>query len=212
MELALFAKTYPRLFHMAHHEALPSIRRHGLLSTSALLDLFEISGERRLIIETQMRSGSVLIEHPVHGKAVIRDQKAIMNDRRLEKALGGSMQTKEFHRLLNSMVFFWVSPDRLKTLREAVAYHSEPQLVIILDTKRLVEVCAEQMMLCPMNSGSCKPMAHPRTPAIFQPIDQYDFDLWKKKKGSAAKAVVECTVTPGIFDVDRFIIEHEIVG
>lgn len=159
-----------------------------------------------------MRPDSVLIEHPTLGKAVIRDQKAIMNDRRLEKALDGSIKTAEFHRLLNSMVFFWVSPDRLKTLREAAAYYHEPQLVLTLNTKRLLSVYAGQMKLCSMNSGSCKPMAHPRTPDIFKSIHEYDFEYWRKKKGSAAKAVVECTVTPGILDVGKFILAHEIVG
>src|SRR6202012_4863209 len=113
MQTELFVKTYPVLFHMAHHESLPSIRKHGLLCTSALLDLFEIRGTERLKIESQMRTESVVIRHSIHGKAVIRDQKPIMNDRRLQKALGKSATPREFHELLNSMVFFWVSPTRL---------------------------------------------------------------------------------------------------
>lgn len=211
MQVDQFTETYPLLYHMAHHEALPSILKHGLLSTSALLDLFEIDGKRREIIEMTMRPNSVLIEHPKHGKAVIRDQKALMSDRRLKQALSGTMETTAFHLLLNSMVFFWVTSGRLKTLREAVAYHKEPQLVITLDTKRLVSAYTDKIMLCSMNSGSCKPMAHPRSPGIFQSIEDYNFDLWRRKKGSAMKAVVECTVKTGVFQIEKFIVSHEIV-
>jgi len=197
---------------MAHHKALPSIRRHGLLSTTALLDLFAVNGAKRFEIETKMRRESVLIRHPVHGTAVIRDQKAIMNDNRLEKALGGTSTAAEFHQLLNSKVFFWVNSDRLDTLRNAAEYRGEPQLVLIFDTRRLSAAYGKQMMLCPMNSGSCKPMPHPRSPEIFRRISGYDFEFWRRKKGSRAKAVVECTVDKAILDVDRFIIQTEIIG
>ena len=212
MNLELFCQTFPRLYHMAHHEALPSILRHGLLSTSALLDLFEITGDRRQEIETKMRRESIEIRHPKHGVAVIRDQKPIMNDQRLLQSLGGTATAAEFHLLLNSQVFFWVNPDRLLGLRGAVAYRGNPQLIFTLDTRRLVEVYSQQMMLCPMNSGACKPMAHPRSPAIFQRIADYDFAFWQRRKGGAAKAVVECTVERAVASADRFILQTEIVG
>src|SRR5581483_1314483 len=212
MDTDLFVRTYPVLYHMAHHEALPSILRHGLLSTSALLDLFEISGSRRDVIESRMRRQSILIEHPKHGKAVICDQKPIMNDRRLEESLRGTATASQFHRLLNSKVFFWLAPDRLAGLRGAVAYRNEPQLVFYIDTKRLVNEYGGQVMLCPMNSGSCKPFAHPRSPGMFQRIADYDFEYWRQKKGGAHKAVVECTVDRMIPDFHRFVQKSEIVG
>ena len=42
-----FVRRYPRLYHMAQVGSWPSIERNGLLSTSALLDLFQIKGEAR---------------------------------------------------------------------------------------------------------------------------------------------------------------------
>lgn len=212
MDSDLFCQTFPRLYHMAHHEALPSIRRHGLLSTSALLDLFEVNGARRMEIETRMRRECVEIRHPKHGVAVIRDQKPIMNDRRLEQSLGGTATAAEFHLLLNSKVFFWVNPDRLAGLRAAVAYRGEPQLVLTFSTQRLAEAFGGQMMLCPMNSGACKPMAHSRSPAIFQRVGDYDFEFWRRRKGKAIKAVVECTVERAVLDVERFILQTELIG
>ena len=46
----LLIELYPRLYHMAHAGSWPMIQRHGLLSTTALLDLFEIGGERRFAL------------------------------------------------------------------------------------------------------------------------------------------------------------------
>src|SRR2546429_180882 len=42
---------FPRLYHMAEAGSWPSVEQHGLLSTSALLDLFEVTGEKRRDIE-----------------------------------------------------------------------------------------------------------------------------------------------------------------
>ncbi len=47
----------------------------GLLSTSGLLDLFEVEGSKREQIESERRPESITITHPKHGTAVIRDQK-----------------------------------------------------------------------------------------------------------------------------------------
>ena len=66
---------YPVLFHMAELNSWPSIQRYGLLSTSALLDRFEIQGAERAAIETEWRPNSVRIEHEVYSAAVIRDQR-----------------------------------------------------------------------------------------------------------------------------------------
>lgn len=86
--LERFAARYARLFHMAESGSWGSIRERGLLSTTALLDLFEIDGSRRSAIESEWRPESVTIEHPVHGTAVIRDQHP-MPPEHLAKALDG---------------------------------------------------------------------------------------------------------------------------
>ena len=59
-----FVARYPRLYHMAECGSWPSIKRHGLLSTSALLDLFEVSDAERFSIESTWRSREVTVEHP----------------------------------------------------------------------------------------------------------------------------------------------------
>jgi hypothetical protein len=42
--------------------------------------------------------------------------------------------------------------------------------------------------------------------------NNYDFDHWRGKKGSAVKAVVECTVKKGVFDIEKYLIKREIIG
>jgi hypothetical protein len=53
---------YPYVYHMAKADSWESIEGKGLLSTSALLDLFEINGERRFAIESCHRPDSVVTE------------------------------------------------------------------------------------------------------------------------------------------------------
>lgn len=210
MDIDRFIKTYPRLYHMAHEEALAGILRHGLLSTSALLDLFEVVASQREVIETRMRPKSVAVEHLIHGRAVIRDQKPIGNDLRLAQALGDSATPSEWHRLLNSKVFFWVTEQRLERLRKARAYRHSSQLVLVLDTAKVLTIAADRLWLSSMNSGACMPFAHPRAPAIFQRLKDYDFDAWKKKRG-IADAVVECAIDASLFPIKPLLISATIV-
>lgn len=185
---------------MAHRNALPGILKHGLLSTSALLDLFEIRGERRNQIETRMRPESVIIEHPKHGRAVIRDQKPIVNDERLSTALGGTATTEQWHLLLNSKVFFWVSQERLDTLRRARAYRRDPHLILILDTQRVIETVPDKIWLCSMNSGCCVPFAHPRSPDRFRKLAKFDAN------------VVECAIERELSHVEPLLISAEVMA
>jgi hypothetical protein len=109
------ASIHPRLFHMAEAGSWPAIREHGLRSTSALLDLFEVAGEERAAIEDRHRASSTTLTHPVHGEAVVRDQLA-MSDAGLRKALRDGLQPRDGYRLLNGRVFFWLTEARLERL------------------------------------------------------------------------------------------------
>ena len=71
--------------HCGGRELWEGIRRLGLLSTSALLDRFEVQGERRRRIESARRPEIEAIEHPEHGRALIRDNKPMH-----ETVLGGA--------------------------------------------------------------------------------------------------------------------------
>src|SRR2546425_1085258 len=105
---------------MAEADSWPSIREKGLLSTTALLNLFGITGDLRCSIESAHRPESVTIRHPKHGAVVIRDQKP-MHESALGKCLKG-ITPRQWYELLNRHVFFWVTPERVQTLLEARAY------------------------------------------------------------------------------------------
>ena len=65
---------YPVLYHVAECGSWPSIKRYGLLNTTALLDKFEKCGSERQAIESMWRRERITIEHSEHGSAVIRGQ------------------------------------------------------------------------------------------------------------------------------------------
>jgi len=211
MEAERFIDTYPRLYHMAHENALDGILRHGLLSTSALLDLFEVGNDQRRQIENYMRRDSVPIEHKKYGRAVIRDQKPIGNDSRLAGALGDSATPTEWHRLLNSKVFFWVTEERLQRLRKARAYRHSRHLVLTLDTEKVVAAAGDCLWISSMNSGACMPFAHPRAPSIFQRLEHYDFDTLKKARG-VGNAIVECAIDDRLFPIQPSLISARVVS
>jgi Family of unknown function (DUF7002) len=68
------AKVYPWLYHMADAQSWESIRRDGLLSTSALLDLFEVKGQQRAQIEKRHRSEAVEITCRAQARSCSRSE------------------------------------------------------------------------------------------------------------------------------------------
>ena len=200
---------YPELYHMSEPGALPSILEYGLLSTSTLLNLFEIDGEARRRLESQVRRESQTISHAKHGSAVVRDQKPIVNEERLRKCVQGATP-EEWLRLLNSKVFFWVNRARLKGLRSARAYRGRQHLVLTLDTRKLVTEDLPSITLCPMNSGNCLPYPHPRNPACFASIQDFDYAGWRAKRGGR-EIVVECAVDGSVKNVEQDSTRQEIV-
>jgi uncharacterized protein DUF7002 len=191
------AAKYPTLYHMAALGSWPSIQRHGLLSTSALLDLYGLNGTPRQRIEAEHRPSIVRIENPTHGEASIRDQKP-MDDRGLLRALQDGITPTEWYRILNSKVFFWVTEERLGRLLGAGAYQAEWHDVLELDTASVLRAHQAKVLLAGMNTGCTKPMPHPRGRNTFLPLDQYP--LSARLKTHRNDAVVEFAVEGGVPD------------
>jgi hypothetical protein len=200
---AQFAKHYPRLYHMAELGSWESIQRHGLLGTEALLDLFEVATGKRDAILTQQRTESVVIEHPVHGRAVIRDQKPL-NRSKLERCLDGC-SFQQWLQMLNSRVFFWVSRERLQTLMCAREYCGRTHLVLASDTLRLATDLHPQITLAPMNTGNTRPYAHPRGLSTFSPMAEYPFQ--DRLRRGLYYTVVELAVEVGVRNIMDYVTE-----
>ena len=137
---------------MAEFGSWPKIEERGLLSTTALLDAFEIVGEQRFKIESGWRPTSVAIEHPHHGEAIIRDQKP-MTPHTLGNVLIDDVTPQQWYEFLNRKTFFWVTLDRLTRLLSAGAYRTRSHDVLVVDTQGLVERHFDRITLSPINSG-----------------------------------------------------------
>lgn len=192
---------YPTLYHMAEDGSWPNIERFGLLSTNALLDLFEITGPARDKLLSEHRPSSVTIQHSDHGTAVIRDQKP-MPAIRLAPCLLDGFTPRAWYELINSRVFFWLSEERLLRLLAARAYRNRSHTVLHVDTKGLVKAYAEFIELTPINSGNTLPVGRPRGRDTFRTISDYPFDkmcLKRKKQDAVAELCVRYAV-PNIRD------------
>ena len=190
---------------MAESGSWPSIRKHGLLSTSALLDLFEKKGQERFEIESKWRPESVEISHPIYGSAVIRDQKPL-RDIALHRLLDG-MSVREYYELLNGKTFFWVRRERLETLLNAKAYRDRSHTILTVDTKALVKKHQKSISLSHINSGAIICGNHRRGTGTFKRIMDYPFDEMKKKKGD--EAIVELAVDYAVNDISELVIRVE---
>jgi len=195
---------------MAHAGAWPKIERHGLLSTTALLDLFDINGARRDQLEVCRRSRSEEILHPTHGRALLRDQ-IPLNESKLAKALQDGLTPRDWYLLLNRKVFFWGPKSRLAILRQAREYESYRQTIVVIDTAELIARHGDRILLCHMNSGATQPMAFPRGRQTFLPIDAYPLAERKKKYGVKG-AVAEITVDYSVPDLRDFVVEAYEIG
>lgn len=196
------AARYPRLYHMAEEGSWPSIRERGLLSTTALLDLFELQGEPRAAIESRRRNRSVAIRHPTHGTAWIRDNLPV-NETVLRRTLVG-MTEEQYYRTLNGRVFFWVSTRRLDKLRNAPPYKERLHDILELDTTALLQRYADVVELSHLNSGAVHPAAnYPRGTGTFHPIRSYP---WGERKAVSAEPLVEVTVPYSVPDIADFVV------
>lgn len=187
---------------MAEEGTWENIRDHGLLSTSALLDRFEIGGAERVSIEEQNRRKGSIIAHPDHGTVVIRDQ-IPMTDGALKKCLQ-DMTLTAWYKMLNSRVFFWTTEERLLRLFNAEAYRGKTQCIIRIDTKQFLARYGDRVSLSPINSGSTIFNPQPRGTQTFLPMQAYPFEDWSKKR-SKSKAIVEVTVDHSVPDIKDFV-------
>lgn len=201
-ELAQLVHDNPLLYHMAERGSWESIKKHGLLSTSALLDLFDVNGFDRELIESCRRPESITIEHKGIGSAVIRDQKP-MDDRGLDRCLEDGLTPRDWYEILNARVFFWLTKSRLLRLLTARAHRHAEHDVLELDTASLVTAYRNQITLAPINTGATKPKPAPRGKATIVSIT--DFDYAGRRKAYSREPVVELAVERGVPNVKDFV-------
>ena len=210
VEPQVIVEAYPRLFHLTHLDNWDLIQRIGLLSASALLDLFGVQGETRRTLEAENRRELVPIQSEELGTAILRDQKP-MDDRGLRRALTDGLTPEDWYRLVNAFVFFWVDRERVDRLLGAKAYRSSRHLLLELRSRDLMDRHAAATVLSPLNTGATKPMPHPRGRNCFVPLAQYPFAFWCQKRNPRT-AVVELAVRHAVPDLADMLERVSIVG
>lgn len=191
-------REHPTLFHMAGDGTWPSIREHGLLSTRALLDLFDPPVQLRDSVLKGVRRTSVDLEREDLGRVTVRDQRPL---KFLRSCLSGGTTEQEFLDLLNGRVFFWLSLRRLQTLLSARLYKDAPQTVLHFDTAEVLDRYGDRVHLAPYNTGSVQYRNSPqRGRDVFRSVEDFPFDDWRIRRGRTRDAVVELTVLNAVPD------------
>lgn len=203
MEAREFAQRYPTLYHMADQAAWPSIQRHGLLSTKAIVDLFSPDPDVRTAVLSEVRRKSFVLRRNGLDAVTIRDQLPL---KFLDECLEPGVARQEYLDALNGRVFFWLTEKRLQRLLNARAYRGRPHVVVHIDTAAFLDVYEPTVELAAYNTGSAHvPNAPKRGPAVFVPLERYPFDYWRKKRGRTGEHVVELTVPYAVPEVTRFV-------
>ena len=204
MDPAAFCQRYPCLYHMAEATALPSIRAHGLLSTAALLDLYEIHGAARERIERVRRPAFVEVEHPRHGRALIRDQWPL-SDATLAPVLRDGLTPADWYALLNARVFCWVDEKRLTRLLGT--YRKRRNVVLVLDSARVLADHAERVTLSTINSGYSLRYAQPRGRDTFRRLADFPTHRVGANGKPVRLEVAECAFDYSLPDVESYLVE-----
>lgn len=163
----------PRIYHLAEAANWPSIRRSGLLSTTALLDQAGVQGEEREQIERSQRLEHLILPNGVQ----VRDQKPLPA-RALAACLVG-MEPSEWYGLINAQVFFWLDMDRLN--RQRLACGSRSQVVLVIDVERLVARYDERIALSRINSGNARRRPAKRGRCTFVPYREWMTSGWSSE-------------------------------
>lgn len=208
MDVDAFIANHPQLFHMAQAGSWPQIERIGLLSTTALLDYYGVTGAERFAIESRRRPASVVLTHPHTGEqAVIRDN-IPLNERFLDQVLT-DMTPEEWYRHLNSRVFFWVREEKLRVLLNARAYRNHEHDVLTVDTRSLLAQHHLETTLAPINTGAAfSPTAARRGSDTFASIADYPLAERVRWRGTK-DAITELAVSYKVDDIAQHVIKVE---
>lgn len=202
MDLQKLIELYPRVYHMAERGAWESIRAHGLMSTTAVLDHLQIEGADRARFESQHRDQKMDVKAGHPSNIVLRDQKP-MPEGRLLKALTDGTTPRQWYELINDKVFFWVEQERLHRLLGARDYRNLEHDVLTLDSTTFIPAYAEKIWLCHMNSGNTWPIPHRRNTEVFRRVNDYPV----KPSGKPTKTVVELVVEYAVPNIADYVVE-----
>ena len=182
---------------MTELDGWEQIQQRGLLSTTALLNHFPVSEQRRWRIESCHRSE----DEELRPGVVIRHQRPLSHSR-LQGLLTDDITTTAWYQLLNSNVFFWTTCKRRNSMLKAQM--PKVQEVLTIDTRRLVDRHEERITLSRLNSGDTRNGGW-RDSQTFRTIEKYPTITHKDQ---VAEVAVECCVADIVeltLRVDRYL-------
>ncbi|MCW5622262.1 MAG: hypothetical protein KIS79_14240 [Burkholderiales bacterium] len=193
------------VFHLADAENWRSIQRHGLHSTVALIRLAGlVEHEARAFRDyraERMRLPS---------GAVIRDQRP-MPPSSLQKCLQEGLTPRDWYDLVNAKVFFWIDQDRLG--RHVAACAGRSQMLITIDSRRLLERYGDVAFVTPFNVGNARRRPAPRSERSFVPWKVWMVTRWESEAITARASRLpshppaELAIEGSIPDLVEFVIE-----
>lgn len=199
------SERHPRLYHVTEPGAWLNIKKNGLLSTSYILNMFNVGIEQRTIIETKPRPSSILLEHPLHGCVILNDN-IPLSEKALAKCLDHNLLPADWLRILNSRVFFWASEEGLNRLLNAKLNRTRAREILIVDTLSLAKAHAERIEICPINSGATLRKAARRGLNTFTPLLEHSFNDWSRLRGRRDE-ILEITVKDHVIDIAEHILD-----
>jgi len=164
-------KVPDRLYHLAEAANVPSIMKHGLMSTTQLLHHAGLSKTERQSLLRSHRRENVRISESV----TIRDQKP-MPPAALAPVLGGSLTPGDWYEFLNGLVFLW--PDEKRLMRHLSACRDRSQVLLTFSTAAIVEDYEKDTLVSPINTGNARRRAAFRDQNTFMPYKAWLRDGW----------------------------------
>jgi hypothetical protein len=201
------AALHPLVYHMAEDGSWPSIRERGLLSTQAIVDLYQPDDETRVEILAAVRRRKITLTRNGLPGITIRDQ---LPAKFLHACMNEGVSPQEYLDVLNSRVFFWVSIQRLKTLLHARLYRNLRHTVLRVDTAELLRAYQGRVQLAPYNTGSMHvPNAPKRGPDVFTDLADYPYEDWARRRGGSGDLIVELTIDYAVPDISSYVTRAE---
>lgn len=199
MERHEFVARHPRLWHLAHADAWPTIQEHGLLSAARLVALADLPPDRADTLLSRRRAASEALDLPDGSQAVLRDQKPL-HEGKLASVLTDGMTVSDWLRLLNSLVFFFPTDEALRAVY--AAYAADPVVVLTVDTDGLLDDYGSLVRLAHINTGSTLYAPAKRGSSTFLPVER--FDRRKTVKEVAVRDAVP-NITDHLFGVETWL-------
>jgi ssDNA thymidine ADP-ribosyltransferase, DarT len=194
-------------YHLVDADNLESIKRDGLLCASRLLGRAGLDARSVKRSDREQRR----VRTCLPDGTILRDQ-VPMPPSALERCLVDALAPGDWYALLNSMVFFWLDPERLN--RQARAARSSPQLIFEIDTQALLARHVSRAFVTPFNTGNARRRPARRGRATFVPYSTWLRTGWMHEAASlglpprsASHAPVELTVSDSVPDIMQYVLE-----